>query len=150
MQLTRRFSLFYLMFLAACPAWASDLTVQAQLVWGANDSQNASYAPVDSGLSAKLHRIYKWNNYFEITNEVRSIPVNESRDFKMSDRCVLKVKNLGDSRIEVSCIGQGKEVSKGSHTLAPAKWLVLGGNAKNDTAWFVGLKAVDPSLAKRQ
>ena len=138
------------MLFAAWPAFAADLTLEARLVWGANDSQIASYKPAEDGLSAKLHRIYKWNNYFEITNQVRSIPVNQSRDFKMSDRCVLKIKNLGDSRIEVSCIGQGKEVSKGSHTLAPAKWLVIGGNAKNDTAWFVGLRTVDASLAKRQ
>jgi hypothetical protein len=150
MQFNRRFSVFYLIFFAAFPTWASDLTLQAKLLWGANDSSNGNYKAVDGGLSAKLHRLYKWNNYFEITNQVKSIPVNQSRDFKMSGQCVVRVKNLGDSRIEVSCIGKGKEDSKTSHVLGPTKWVVLGGDAKNNTAWFIGLREVDKSIAKNQ
>jgi hypothetical protein len=147
MQSIRRFSLFSLMLFAAWPALAADITLEARLVWGANEAQDARYKPVEAGLSSKLHGMFKWNSYFEITNKVRSIPVNQSRDFKMSDRCVLKVKNLGGSRIEVGCIGQGKEVSKGSYTLTPTQWLVFGGDAKNNTAWFIGLRAVDSSMA---
>jgi hypothetical protein len=147
MQSIRRLFLLCLPFVLALGVRAGDLTVEAHLIWASNESADPRYqaAPVD--LSGKLHQIYKWNTYFEITNQISSIPANQSRDFRMSDKCVLKIKNLGDSRIEVNCIGQGKQVSKGVHTVTPGQWVVLAGNAKNNTAWFIGLRPVDASLA---
>jgi hypothetical protein len=96
---------------------------------------------VDAELSANLHRMFKWKNYFEITNQVADIPENKTRDLKMSDRCTLRIKNLGGSRVEINCIGEGKEVHKRADTLLPHTWLVLGGNDKNNTAWFIGLRS---------
>ncbi|HWD21298.1 MAG TPA: hypothetical protein VHB20_18675 [Verrucomicrobiae bacterium] len=148
MQPFRKFALLFVALTGALPALASDLTLEARLVWGVNETQDATHKPVAADLSSKLHGMFKWSNYFDITNQVQNIPLNQSRDFKMSDRCVLKIKNLGSSRIEVSCIGQGKEVCKGTHTLEPTQWLVLGGNDKNNTAWFIGLREADGGLAK--
>jgi len=141
------------LFLLCLPFWlalsasAADLTLEAHLIWASNESSDPRYLPAPADLSGKLHQIYKWNTYFEITNQIRSVPAKESRDFRMSDKCVLKIKNLGDSRIEVNCIGQGKQVSKGVHTVTPGQWVVLAGNAKNNTAWFISLRPVDASLA---
>ena len=147
----RPLSLICLTLLAAvAPAYAQSLQVEARLVWGTNDENSRSnYVATDTALCDKLHGAFKWKNYYEITNVAQAIPVNESREFHMSDRCVLKIKNLGASRIQISCIGQGKEVSKGEHTLSQADWLVLGGNSKNNTAWFVGLHTAAPESAAR-
>jgi hypothetical protein len=132
----------------ALDARAEDLKLQAKLIWGSNDKpEDIQHKRVNHELAGDLQRTFKWQNYFEITNQIALIPVNKSYDFKMSSRCTLKIKNLGASRIEVSCIGEGKQVSKGVHTL-PAKWLVLGGNDTNNTAWFVGLRALDSKLAE--
>lgn len=123
---------------------AEELKLEARLVWGTNDEKpGANCKPVDASLSEKLHGMLKWKNYFEITNQISSIPVGKTRDIKMSDRCTLHVKNLGHSRIEVNCIGDGKEVCKGAYTLAPPKWVVLGGNDKDNTAWFIGVRSTD-------
>ncbi len=69
----------------------------------------------------------------------------------MSEACIIRVKNLGASRVEVSCIGHGKQVHKGAYTLVPPQWLVLGGNCDNNTAyntaWFIGLRAIDTKTA---
>jgi len=125
---------------------AEDLKLQAKLIWGSNDNpEDIRHKPVNHELAGTLERMFKWRNYYEITNEIGTIALNKSFDFKMSSRCTLKIKNLGNSRVEVSCIGEGKQVSKGTHTL-PAKWLVLGGNDTNNTAWFVGLRALDDKL----
>jgi len=130
---------------ATLTARAGDLQVEARLIWGANtEKETIKYEPVDPALSDKLHRMFKWNNYFEITNELTGIPLNQSRDLTMSKACTIRVKNLGGSRVEVSCIGRGKQVHKGSYTLVPPQWLVLGGNDSANTAWFIGLRAVDP------
>jgi hypothetical protein len=91
--------------------------------------------------------MFKWKNYFEITNQNASIPLNQTRDLKMSDHCTLQVRNLGASRVEINCIGEGKQVHKRTDTLAPPNWLVLGGNADNNTAWFIGLRSSDGKAA---
>jgi hypothetical protein len=131
-------------FLAALAARAGDLHLEARLIWGTNDEKGAPNSKaVDQTLSSNLHRMFKWKTYYEITNRCAAIAVNKTGDLVMSDHCTLRVKNLGGSRIEVSCIGEGKQVHKGAYTLVPPKWLVLGGSGKDDTAWFVGLRSTD-------
>lgn len=132
----------------ALPLRAADLQLEARLIWGANTLTNSvKYQPVDSELAGKLHRTFKWQNYYEITNKTAAIAVNKSCDLKMSGACTIRVKNLGGSRVEVNCIGQGKPIHKGNYTLMPPQWLVLGGNGSDNTAWFVGLRAIDPKTA---
>jgi hypothetical protein len=126
-------------------ARAADLKLEARLIWGSNDEkETVKYEPLDPALSDKLHRMFKWKNYYEITNRTAGVVLNQSSDLKMSDSCTIRVKNLGASRVEVSCIGQGRQIHKGTYTLVPPQWLVLGGNSTNNTAWFVGLRAIDP------
>ena len=82
---------------------AADLKVEARLIWGANDEkENVKFEPLDPALSDKLHRMFKWKNYYEVTNKTAGVPLNKSSDLKMSDTCTIQVKNLGASRIEVS------------------------------------------------
>jgi len=135
----------------ALPARAADLKLEAQLILGVNEDPNAAkYQPVTSELCGKLHRMFKWKNYFDVTNRTASLALNQSCDLKMNDACAIRVKNLGGSRLEVNCIGHGKEVHKGTYALEPPQWLVLGGNGSNNTAWFVGLRAIDGKTADAQ
>jgi hypothetical protein len=128
--------------LAATAATAADLSLEARLVWGTNDEKGGpNCKPVDAKLAAKLNGLFKWKSYFEITNQLASIPLNKTRDLKMSDHCSIRVKNLGGSRVEVSYIGEGKEVLKESYTLLGSDWKLVGGNCKGETAWFVGLRS---------
>src|SRR5271170_867831 len=117
----RRFYNFLLVGIAfstlALPVRAADLKLEARLIRGANDDkETVKYQPVDPELSGKLHRMFKWKNYFEITNKTAGIALNQSSDLKMSQACTIRVKNLGASRLEVNCIGQGKQVHKGTYT----------------------------------
>jgi hypothetical protein len=130
------------LLLAAVTATAADMKLEARLVWGTDDEKGGpNCKPVNEDLAAKLHGMFKWKSYFNITNQFASIPVSQTRDLKMSDHCTLRVKNLGGSRVEISCIGEGKQVHKGAYTLTPPKWLVLGGSDKDNTAWFIGLRS---------
>jgi hypothetical protein len=133
---------------AAFAARGGDIELEARLIWGTSDDKgDAKCQPVDAELAGKLHGMFKWKNYYEITNQTASLALNKTRTLKMSDQCTLELKNVGGSRIEVNCIGQGKQVHKGAYTLDPPKWLVLGGNCDNttayNTAWFIGLRAID-------
>jgi hypothetical protein len=141
MRSAARFFLSSFLF-AASVASAADMNLEARLVWGTNDEKGGpNCKPVDPELSASLHRTFKWSHYFEITKQVAAIPEKQTRDIKMSERCTLRVKNLGGSRVEVRYIGEGKEVLKGAYTLLASEWKLVGGNSKGDTAWFVGLRS---------
>ena len=74
----------------------------------------------------------------EITNLAAVIPLNQSRDLRMSDRCTLTIKNLGSSLVAVDCIGQGKPISKGTNTLP----CVYAGTNADDTGWFIRLRSL--------
>jgi hypothetical protein len=122
---------------------AADLQLEATLIRGTNDSAaTALYPLAPAALTASLRRNFQWTNYYQVTNLMVDIPLNESRDVTMSDRCTLKIKNLGSSRVAVDCIGQGKQISRGTNTLP----FILGSDDKNNTAWFVSLELNDAKM----
>jgi len=120
---------------------AADLRLEAQLIWGANDAPaSVNHKLADPALAAALRRNnFKWTNYYQITNLTAVIPLNQSRDLRMSGSCALAVKNLGGSLVAVDWIGQGRQVSKGTNTLP----CIYAGTNANDTAWFVHLRSLD-------
>jgi len=131
------------LLLAVMSTRAADLKLEAKLIWGSNDPTNKVQHPLvqDPKLSSHLQRIFKWANYYEINTKTISIPQTKSADLQMSDKCKLEVKNLGANRIDVSCIGKGKPVSRGTHSLQPGQWFTLGGNDANNSAWFVVMRS---------
>jgi hypothetical protein len=136
--------------IAVASVRAADLQLEAKLIWGSNDGADkitAHKLVQDAKLSTDMHRIFKWSNYYEISTKETSIAQNKTAILQMSDKCKLEVKNLGKNRIEINCIGKGKQVSHGTHTLAPGKWITLGGNDKNNSAWFVVMRTL-PEGAK--
>jgi hypothetical protein len=119
---------------------AADLTVRATLIRGANGGMGSgSYVLADPALKASLRSwpaAGKWTNYYQITNLTAVIPLNQTRDVRMSDRCTLRIRNLGASRVAIDCIAQDKVISKGTNTLP----LIWGADDTNNTAWFVSLQ----------
>ncbi len=126
--------------LAAAGSLAADLKLEAKLIRGANGgAAPVNSNAVDPALAASLRHNFKWTNYYEITNLAAVIPLNQSRDVRLSDRFTLKIKNLGSSRVAVDCIGRGRPVSKGTNTLP----CVYCGTNSDDTAWFIHLRSLD-------
>lgn len=124
---------------------ATDLRLEARLIWGTNDkeSPNPKHKRIDTPLTEKLSKLFKWQHYFEVNRHVLSLPVNGMRKVEMSPKCVVEIKHLGDSRVKVKLFGEGKFVSQTTETLPKGDWLVLAGSSKNDTAWFIVLKAIE-------
>jgi hypothetical protein len=143
----RRFTALLLLALnlAALAAVAADLKLEAKLIWGANDPPaTVNHNLEDPALAAALRRNFKWTNYYEITNLAAVIPLNQSRDVRMSDRCTLTIRNLGSSLVAVDCMGQGRQVSKGTNTLP----CVYAGTNTDDTGWFIHLRSLDDKTGK--
>jgi hypothetical protein len=129
------------LFTGATFASAQEMKIEARLIWGTDSETNITHKIEDPRLNEDLTRIFKWKTYYQITNCSAVIPLNDTQSLEMSSKCLLKVKNMGDSRVEVSCFGNGKWVSKGAYTLPSGKWLTLGGADKNDSAWFIVMRS---------
>jgi len=123
----------------------ADLTLQAQLVWGTNNDKpnDPKLKDVDPKVTDKLRGVFKWKNYFEVNRQKFTVTGAGPKRVKMSDHCEIEVQNLGNSSVELKLYGQGKMVVKKTQKIKAGELLVLAGDDKNDTAWFVVLTLVE-------
>lgn len=121
---------------------ADTLRLEVKLIWGTNDatSPDPNHKRLDSALTKWLAKKYQWKNYFEVSVKTVSLPLNSNVKVVMSQNCTLEVKNVGNSRFEVSLIGKGKKVTRMVHTLPKNDRLVIAGDGENETAWFIAFK----------
>jgi len=140
-QLLKKTVILVVLACSALVSKAADLKVEALLVWGCNDT-NTTFKVADPKLTEGLTRIFKWKNYYEITNKVTSVAQDATQTVEMSSKCKLTIKNLGGDKVEVSCFGEGKLVSQGKYPISDSNWTsALAGNAVDNNAWFVFLRA---------
>ncbi len=133
-----------LSLLGASPGHTAELKLEAQLVWGTDDSKppaGKNWKPVEPALKEKIP--LKWKNYFEVNRKRFTVKTGEIRREPMSDKCQIEVKNLDNSSVEVILFGKGREVMNRKQALPKGEILVLGGNAPNDTAWLVILRQAE-------
>ena len=119
----------------------SETRVQAVLVWGTNESQPSgkNIKELDAKLRERLANIFKWRNYFEVSRKTAGVTPSKPQLVKLSDDCSVDIKLLPDNQAEVKLIGKGKTIVTRRHSLAKPDALVLAGDDKNNTAWFVVL-----------
>jgi len=115
--------------------------VQAILVRGTNESKptGKSLKELDAKLRERLANIFKWQNYFEVSRQTAGLTPSKPQTVKLSDDCSVEIKVLPDNQAEVKLIGKGKPIVTRRHSLAKPDALVLAGDDKNNTAWFVVL-----------
>lgn len=122
------------------------MNLQAQLVWGTDDTKpkDPSLKDIDPKLKKKLKDVFKWKNYFVCRDQTFHVPASSIKKVQMSSKCQVQVENLGGSRIEVKLYGEGNLLVTKKQILTPAELLVLAGDDKNNTAWFVVLSHAGP------
>lgn len=116
--------------------------VQAVLVWGTDEANptGKNLKEVDAKLRDRLANVFKWKNYFEVNRQTAPLPsAAKMQTLKLSDECSVEVKLLPDNVAEVKLMGKGKALVTRRHSLAKSDALVLAGDDKNKTAWFVVL-----------
>jgi len=112
---------------------------KAKLIWG-TDSENKrdpKLKPVDAKLVAGFKKIFKWKHYYRVNEEEFCVPAGRSKKIHLSEKCEIQVRDLGKPMVEVKLFGEGTLVKSITH--AAVNCLVLAGDDKNDTAWFVVL-----------
>lgn len=118
---------------------ASDLKVEGRLVWGTNDktSPNPKHKQVDEATRRNLRKALKWTNYFEVNRQVIVVPSRGTNSMAMSKECVVEVQELQGPSVKVRLIGKGTPWVQVTKDLSPGESIVLAGEDKHDTAWFV-------------
>jgi hypothetical protein len=139
----------FLLFACGRPAvfaQETDLKLVAQLIWGTDGERpsEAKIKEVDRETRGKLKGIFRWKNYFEVSRQEFSVAPDATRRVQMSKKCEIEVEYHGRSVIEVKLYGEDKLLLTKRQVLRPGELLVLAGDDKDDTAWFVII-----TLAKR-
>jgi hypothetical protein len=121
--------------------------VEMLLLWGTNDpmSPDPDHKPVDAEMARKLAKSpYRWKYYYVVNRHHVTLGPGETKNgIKMSPKCVLDMTNPADGKIEVTFHGDGKKLLKHNVPFPKGELYLLGGDAKNETAWFVALKRVE-------
>ena len=151
------------MFTAAIDlADAAERKMEARLIWGTNEdkSPNPSHKPLDGDLAKKLRDMpLKWKNFFEVNRQVFSVNDKVYTNIVMSKKCSIELKDKGTNNITVKFYGDGKLVNRVDKPLPKGEILTIGGDAKDNNAWFITVRPVngdsksldvkrDPALAK--
>lgn len=130
---------------ASARAAEGDVTYEALLIWGTNDTtHDPKLKPADSKLIEKLkHSPFKWDHYFEMNRQTFKLRLNEEKSILMSRNCTISVTNLKDEQVKFKLIGKGVLANTVTQALPKGQLLITGGDAENSTAWFVVLRQVD-------
>jgi hypothetical protein len=140
-------ALMVLAFLLPAYAGSNDneMKLQAILVWGTDEEKPADpkLSELDGHLKERLKKVFKWKNYFEVNKQDLAVPASNTKTLAMSPKCKIEVHNEGENMIEVKLIGEGKPIVKKRQMINGHELLIMAGDGKNDTAWFVVIKRVD-------
>ena len=129
-----------------CVAVAAERKMEARLIWGTNDdkSPDASHKPLDGEIARKLRDMpLKWKNFFEVNRQIFSINTTNYTRIVMSKKCYIEVKDKGANNVTVKVYGDGKQVKRVDKPLPKGDVLTIGGDAKDNNAWFLTVRPVN-------
>lgn len=127
-------------------AVAADRKLEARLIWGTNEakSPDANHKPLDGELARKLREMpLKWKNFFEVNRQSFSVNTTNYTKVVMSKKCYIEVKDKGGNNVTVKIYGEGKQVNRVDKPLPKGEVLTIGGDAKDNNAWFITVRAVN-------
>lgn len=140
--------LLWVLLLTGClgftQAQAENIKLDCRLIWGTEEPKkdDPKLKEVEASLSAKFRSIFKWKHYYEVGSQ----QVDASKDgqkLKMSPQCEIEIKHLEGNKIEVLLYGEGKLLVKKRQEIAKDEWVVIAGDDKDNTAWFLTLKRLN-------
>ena len=150
MYRTARLAFTALVFAGALSAaTAAERKMEARLVWGTNEdkSPEPSHKPLDAELSKKLREMpLKWKNYFEVNRKSFVINDQTYTNVVMSKQSSIEMKDKGGNNVTVKLYGQGKPVNRVDKPLPKGDVLTIGGDAKNNSAWFIMVRPVETEV----
>lgn len=151
----KRAGWYALLLVVACalnavagPVTVTEVKLRAQLIWGTDEPKpkGSQCKEVDPALQKKLGRVFKWKNYFQISEQKTALGSQESKRLKMSSKCEIEFTYIEEATLEVKLYGEGKltkTIRQPVKALQQGELGVIGGDdkAKYNDAWFVVLSS---------
>ncbi|MBX3743837.1 MAG: hypothetical protein KF833_00880 [Verrucomicrobiae bacterium] len=136
---------------SALAAASEEVRLVAELIWGTNGPKpdDVELRPIAPELEKRLRRIFKWRSYYEIERKPVVTRAPKPTQVQMSKECRLEILHLGGHEFEIQLFGKGVLVVKKRQRIVPGETVVLGGDDKNDDAWFVVLSLARPGTDRR-
>jgi len=119
---------------AKARAASGDLKLEMQLVLGSNDTKpkDSDLKPVSHDIEKKLKRLpLKWEHYYVVSHRKITVAAEASRRITLSNECQVSVKNLGDSRVELTLMNGNQTVGRITQSLHKGRTLVAGGGTES-------------------
>ncbi len=119
---------------------AGDTKIEVSLVWGTNDekSPDPDHKELDKMLAERLGKIFQWKHYFLVNKQDKTVKKDAHQKFTLSDKAVVEIKELEDSKFEIKLIGKDKLVTTRTEVIKKGDITALAGDVKNtDCAWFI-------------
>ncbi len=131
---------------AAQAADTEPLHLQAQLIWGTDSEKPAdsTLKPIPEDLDKRLRRIFKWQNYFEVSQTNFVVAPSQPTRVDMSRECRIEVARQTSGEVEIQLFGRGKLVVRKRQHILPGETVVIAGDDKDYNAWFVVLNPRTP------
>jgi hypothetical protein len=127
-------------------AAAAERKMEARLIWGTNadKSPDATHKHLDGELAKKLREMpLKWKNFFEVNRQTFTINTTNYTKIVLSKKCTIEVKDKGGNNVTVKLYGEGKQVNRVDKPLPKGEVLTIGGDAKDNNAWFITVRPVN-------
>ena len=135
-----KFSVFVAILLFADSGIASDkadsINIKACLVVGASKEKKGA-KKVSEPIRKRLSKVFKWRNYYQLSVKQLSIPDDKTKTTKLSKKASIKVSNRKNGKVSVSLFSGSKMLIQKSQTLRTGSYMVLAGDSKGDSAWFI-------------
>lgn len=124
---------------------ADELTLSTRLVWGTNKEapKGEDLIPVSKKLKSKFVNIFKWMNYYEISNKKFTFPKHAGKKVRLSPKCEIIMEIIEEDTLQVKVFGENKLQSTLKHALKPilkdGELFVVAGDDKDSygDAWFL-------------
>jgi hypothetical protein len=135
------FSLVLLFSASDVESKAQDRKFEAELIWGTDQAKPDApdLKPVDPELVERLQKIFKWKHYYQVRKKdfIVAAKPKPGTLVVLSDKCEIEVTDKGMPMTEVKLFGEKKLVKTIKQAITQC--LVIAGDDRNDTAWFVVL-----------
>lgn len=130
----------------ALAAESGSLPLQAQLIWGTDSDKptDKTLKTIPPDLDKRLRRIFKWQNYFEVTQTNFIVSATRPSQVEMSRECRIEVAQQAGGEVEIQLFGKGKLVVKKRQRILPGETVIIAGDDKDYNAWFVVLNQQKP------
>jgi hypothetical protein len=126
--------------------------LKAQLVWATDEPKPADkpLKDVEQKLGEKLRRLFRWKNYWEINSQPVALQASAPVKVTMSPKCLIEVRRIDDSNVEIKLWGEGRLVrtlQQSLRLLQQGEYCIIGGDDKDkyNDAWLVVLSAGKPA-----